>query len=353
MEININDIKVKNRYRKDFGDLNPLKKSISEIGLMHPIVINEQNELIAGERRLKAVKELGWKKTPITKINLKEIIRGEFDENNVRKEFTITEKVAIWKAMENYQKDPFHWKSRGLSESDRGHTRRERASKVLGISTDSLSKAKQIIEKGTPEQIEKIDKGKSVNAIYKNIKLNEQKEEIEKNISKIKLKGKYDIIVIDPPWKYNDSGNADRAHTEYPTMSLEELKNIKLPAKDDCVLWIWTTNSFMKEAYELLNFWGFKDKTILTWFKGNSGMGNYLRNVTEHCILAVKGKPFFNNHNKYTTLLTENKTEHSTKPEIFYKIVEEICAGRKLDYFARKKRDGWDVYGDEIREVRE
>lgn len=55
-----------------------------------------------------------------------------------------------------------------------------------------------------------------------------------------------------------------------------------------------------------------------------------------------------------TTLISEKRTTHSTKPEIFYKMVEEICASkskkfRKLYYFARKKREGWDVYGDEIK----
>lgn len=71
------------------------------------------------------------------------------------------------------------------------------------------------------------------------------------------------------------------------------------------------------------------------------------RNKTEHCLLGIKGKPYFNN-TKWTTLISEKRTTHSTKPETFYKMVDEICAGRKLDYFARKKRDGWDVYGDEV-----
>ena len=62
-----------------------------------------------------------------------------------------------------------------------------------------------------------------------------------------------------------------------------------------------------------------------------------------------KRKPYFKN-TKWTTLISEKRTTHSKKPEIFYKMVEEICVGRKLDYFARKKRVGWDVYGDEVSE---
>ncbi|HUS51821.1 MAG TPA: MT-A70 family methyltransferase, partial [Candidatus Paceibacterota bacterium] len=65
------------------------------------------------------------------------------------------------------------------------------------------------------------------------------------------------------------------------------------------------------------------------------------------CILAIKGKPYFHNETQ-STIFSEKRTTHSTKPEKFYEIVNEICAGRKLDYFARKKREGWDVYGDEV-----
>ncbi len=77
------------------------------------------------------------------------------------------------------------------------------------------------------------------------------------------------------------------------------------------------------------------------------GVGNYLRNITEHCFLCFKGNPPWDNK-KYTTLISEKRTKHSVKPEAFYKMVDEICVGRKLDYFARKKREGWDVYGDEV-----
>lgn len=336
----VNDIKIKKRFRKDIGDLEPLKKSISEIGLMHPIVANEDDELIAGERRLKAVKELGWDDVPITKINLKEIVRGEFDENNVRKDFTISEKVAIWEAMENYE-----W---GKSRSD-SERKIERASKILGISHDSLSKAKQIIDSDKEELIEQMDKSGSINAIYRKIKFAKQKKEIE--TLKPNFNGKYDVIVIDCPWDskigiLNDKGA--RGVVDYPTMNLEELKKIKLPMKDNCAVWVWFTNYKIADVIELIDDWGLDKKTVLTWDKQNMGVGHFLRNITEHCILCFKGKPYFNN-TKWTTLISEKRTTHSTKPEIFYKMVNEICAGRKLDYFARKKREGWDVYGDEVK----
>jgi N6-adenosine-specific RNA methylase IME4 len=177
-------------------------------------------------------------------------------------------------------------------------------------------------------------------------KIAEQKIEIEKGIEQ--PDGLYDIIVIDPPWDYSDQSSYDpdgkRGTVDYPTITLEKLKEIKLPLKENAVIWLWVTNSRFKEAIELTDAWNLTRKTILTWNKIDMGVGNYLRNITEHCILCFKGDPYFKN-TKWTTLISEKRTKHSIKPEIFYKLVEETCVGKKLDYFGRKERDRWDIYG--------
>lgn len=66
----ITDIKIGNRFRKDLGDIQTLANSIQEIGLLQPIVVNQNNELIAGQRRLEACgKILGWTEIPVTIVN--------------------------------------------------------------------------------------------------------------------------------------------------------------------------------------------------------------------------------------------------------------------------------------------
>lgn len=166
--------------------------------------------------------------------------------------------------------------------------------------------------------------------------------------------GVYEVIAIDPPWQYDrqpkDSGM--RGECDYPTMSMEELRQLRIPAADDCVLWLWTTNAFMGEAFDLLKAWGFTQKTILTWDKERLGLGAWLRNVTEHCILAVKGKPVVQLTNQ-TTLIREPRREHSRKPEAFYRLVEELCIGRRLEMFARTPRAGWDRHGIETEKFEE
>jgi 16S rRNA G966 N2-methylase RsmD len=99
-KIKISSIIIIDRTRKDLGNIASLAESISSVGLMQPVVINENNELIDGQRRIKACIRIGIKEIPIFRVNLKEIILGEFHCNSNRKDFTPTERVAISQAVE-------------------------------------------------------------------------------------------------------------------------------------------------------------------------------------------------------------------------------------------------------------
>jgi N6-adenosine-specific RNA methylase IME4 len=163
--------------------------------------------------------------------------------------------------------------------------------------------------------------------------------------------GQYHVIVLDPPWRYDGGELAHDAEgfrgvTDYPTMALEEIAAIELPTADDCVLWFWTTHRFMRHALDMLQQWGFEEKAVLTWVKDRMGIGRWLRSKSEFCVMAVRGSPPVNLTNQ-TTVLEAPLREHSRKPDEFYALVNELCVGRKLDYFSREKRDGWDQYGND------
>jgi N6-adenosine-specific RNA methylase IME4 len=109
-----------------------------------------------------------------------------------------------------------------------------------------------------------------------------------------------------------------------------------------------TTNHHMREAFGVLDAWGFEQKTILTWAKDKMGMGDWLRGKTEHCLLAVRGKPVVELKNQ-TTLLHGAVREHSQKPVEFYDYVEELCPAPRYGYlFSRyQHNESWDCHGDE------
>jgi len=332
-------------------EFKELKEDIKANGLMDTIVTHD-GKILDGRNRFNACKEM--KVEPkFTEYKGDNPLQYVMSTNLKRRNLTGTQKAvvgrkykkvyAIWaRKRQGHRSDisePVHISERASNQ----------AGEQVGVSGRYIDMAEEVIEK-KPEMEEKLMAGEiKLKTAYREIKLEEQKKEIEE------LKeatGEYDVIVIDPPWDYGteeayDSDNF-RGTTPYPSMSLGEIKKIKLPTKDNCVLWLWTTNKFLLEMKGLLEEWGFEIKSILTWDKEIMGIGRWLRSQTEHCILAVKGKPYWKN-TRYTTIIKEKRTSHSTKPEAFYKLVEDCCAGRKLDYFARKERKGWDVYGDEVK----
>ena len=103
MLVNIKDIKVKRRVRKDLGNLEDLKNSLRRYGLLNPITLNGKYELVAGERRLEAAKAIGWTNINANIIdNLSELSQQEMEieENNQRKEFTDDERLEGYKRLE-------------------------------------------------------------------------------------------------------------------------------------------------------------------------------------------------------------------------------------------------------------
>ena len=156
----------------------------------------------------------------------------------------------------------------------------------------------------------------------------------------------FPCIVIDPPWRYDNVATRGAAEDHYPTMSLDELAALELPAAPDAHLYLWVTNGFLREGFDLMETWGFTYKACLTWCKPQIGMGNYFRNSTEHVLFGLRGKlPTLANN--VPTWFLADRTRHSAKPESFYDLVEKSSPGPHMEMFARRRRMGWHTWGNE------
>jgi hypothetical protein len=105
-KVTLSEIRIGKRYRREMGDIGGLAASMEELGLLQPIVVTPDGTLIAGERRLRAALRLGWTHISISVVDIDAIVRGEFAENAHRKDFTLSETVAIKRALERSSERP-------------------------------------------------------------------------------------------------------------------------------------------------------------------------------------------------------------------------------------------------------
>jgi len=231
--------------------------------------------------------------------------------------------------------------------------------KIFNESRKQVEKRLAIVDaaEAEPEKfgklLEQMDHTGRVNGVYRRLKIARQAELIRAEPSPLPGNGPYRVGVIDVPWPYEirTEDPSHRAVRPYPTMTLEQICAFPVASimHEDAILWAWTTNLFMRHVYTALDAWGgFQERTILTWAKDRFGNGDWLRGQTEHCIMAVRGKPLVTLTNQ-STLLHAPARGHSVKPREFYDLVESLCpASRYADLFSRyRHNERWDCHGDE------
>lgn len=189
----------------------------------------------------------------------------------------------------------------------------------------------------------------------------------------------YRTIVIDPPWRYRiDTGKPSKPHGRrwaedvYPTMSNLEIMSLPVGDLADAEgthLYLWVTNPRLYgerqnvkpqiTPHDMLDAWGFTYKTCLTWVKTQIGLGSYFRGQTEHVLFATKGdgriapsqrksNVFFCGEEQGAAFVApRGRGGHSSKPDVFYDLVEASSPGPYVELFARRQRLGWQTWGNE------
>lgn len=212
----------------------------------------------------------------------------------------------------------------------------------------------QEVKKAAPELISKVRSGEITLAEAKRAVARTEIIAKLENVAAVEAKelaGEYDVIVIDPPWpmeKIERDARPNQVVFEYPTMSEDELSEMKMPAASNCHMWLWTTHKFLPMAFRLLDKWGFKYVCVFVWHKPGGfqpiGLPQY---NCEFAIYARKGTPKFIDTKAFPVCFEAPRGAHSEKPESFYDVVRRVTAGRRIDIFNRRKIEGFDTWGNE------
>lgn len=190
-------------------------------------------------------------------------------------------------------------------------------------------------------------------------------------------KGYYGAILADPPWHFSPwvggggRWNGDKnkpVYTParapaYDTMSLDDIAALQVAelAARDCVLFIWGVWYYLPQTLEVIKTWGFEYKTCaFCWqkadisqpdmfkdqYEGQWGLGYWVRQNTEFCLLATRGSPKRLNATVQQGIIAPRR-EHSRKPEGIHARIERLVSGPYLELFARQRRPNWDCWGNQ------
>ena len=179
---------------------------------------------------------------------------------------------------------------------------------------------------------------------------------------------KYGIIYTDPPWQQK-RGDSKRIHHpnaggvfDYQTISLSDIIDIHYTVFDNLTtekhnIFIWTIDKYLRETEEFMeNKFGYKRHARIIWDKCNGIPTAFtLRFSHEYLLWYYKpGKmlmPCKETRGKFMDVIREQSTIHSKKPKAAYELLEAMFPNiPKLEMFARNEREGWDCWGNELKE---
>ena len=155
-------------------------------------------------------------------------------------------------------------------------------------------------------------------------------------------------VVLDPPWNESGGGRIKRgADTHYPL-----LKSADMPAviSVDAHMYMWVTNTFLPDGLWLMSQLGFAYKTNVVWVKQRIGLGQYFRGQHELCLFGVKGNSYAvrTGDKTISSVVKADRGKHSKKPDVFLELVEKRSNGPYLEVFARRVRENWTCWGNEV-----
>lgn len=377
-------------------EFQQLERNIIADGCRDPLVIWE-GVLIDGHNRFDICSKHGIDFRTVNKSFTDRdeatlwIINNQFGRRNisdfVRAELALKAEPLIAARAKERQESGINQYSltANLPEASKGETRDE-LSKLAGVSSRNISKVKNILESGSEDLVTQVRSGNvSINAAEtiaelpvekqveivargekeilqaaKEIRAEKAKAKRTERIEKIAeiSKGntgldsdvRYPVIYADPPWRYEYASTESRAiENQYPTMSIDDICALNVPAADDAILFMWTTAPKLEEGLRVLNDWGFIYRSCAIWDKQKMGMGYYFRIQHEILLIGTKGNiPAPEPSVRPRSVFSISYDGHSAKPHEVAEMIEAMYPELpKLEMFCRQPRDGWSVWGNQ------
>ncbi len=334
------------------------RDDIAARGILVPLEITSKNVVLDGRQRLRAARELDLASVPVRLVAPEDQFVHMLKAAVLRRQLSAGQRAAIVVELDEYERLRDQGRKRkranlkGQPEVEalppRGKSR-DLAGKWVGISGRVIQDALTLREHD-PETLERVKHGDA--------RLHVVAGRIRRELRDAALPpppaipdGPFELIYADPPWQL---GNPDGPHApeqHYPTMPLDQIKQLGVPAAENAVLFLWIVTSLLPQALEVIDAWGFEYKSAAFWDKGSIGPGIWFRNEHEQLLVARRGSyPPPAPEDRVSSVIRAKRGRHSQKPAVFYELIEQMYPHvTKLELFARgKPRTGWAAWGNEV-----
>ena len=334
------------------------RDDIARRGIQTPLEITAANLVLDGHARLRAAIDLGVAAVPVRIVAPADEVEYMLLACLHRRQLTASQRAALALERDSYQSLTKQAKQRRLhnlrpapvevaSLPPRGKTR-EIAAGWAGVSARTIQDA-ATVHQHDPALFERIKAGE--------IAADQDARQIRRQLRDHAIPppppiptGPFQIIYADPPWQLGNPNGQNAPERHYPTLTLETICALHLPATADALLLLWTVNCQLPQALDVIAAWGFNYKTNLAWVKPSIGLGNWTRNRHELLLLATRGRfPLPDPDLRPDSVIEAPRRRHSQKPDHVYHLIEHTWPHEsKLELFARHARPGWASWGNQL-----
>jgi N6-adenosine-specific RNA methylase IME4 len=338
-------------YRSFLADLE-------ERGIVVPLDISAAGVVLDGHLRLRAALELGLERVPVRVVSPADELEYLFAAALQRRHLSASQKAALAVERDRYRQAREQARERQLGNltiervevatlPPRGKTR-DQAAAWAGVSARTIQDA-ATVQAADPELFEQVKHGRlPVDRAARQVRQRARDRALPP--APPLPSGPFQLIYADPPWRLpGDPSSSKAVERHYPTMPVDEIAALPVPAADDCLLFLWGVNSMTPEAVEVMRAWGFGYVTNFAWCKDKWGLGQW--NRCQHELLHVGRRGNASPPppaSRLSSVIHAPRGHHSAKPPIAYELIEMMYPRlSKVELFARTARPGWTPWGNQ------
>lgn len=340
------------------AEAEALQVDIALRGIVVPLEITEAGVVLDGRHRHRAALALDLDEVPVRLVEPPDEVEYMLLAAVQRRQLTASQRAATVLELDEYREKRDQAATR--RQANLRHSRldvaglphrgrsRDHAARLAGVSPRLVQQAISVRDRD-PVLFQDVKAG--------GVPLQRAVKQLEREARYAEIgpsppipEGRFDLVYADPPWQLGSPASAWSPEQHYPTLATEAICELAVPAAEQAVLFLWAVTSLLRDAFTVIDAWGFTYKTSLVWVKPSIGPGNYVRNRHEQLLIATRGNhPCPSPKRRPDSVLEANRGRHSEKPHRLYELLERMYPhARRLELFARgKPRSGWTGWGNE------